>query len=76
MLRAKIIIIVVIIIMGGGNNTNEGMNDNLSRMKLKAKTKVKEFIHTAQMKREHHAEQHRRELSISVGDGIETGSTP
>ena len=70
-LRAKIIIIVVIIIMGGGNNTNEGMNDNLSRMKLKAKTKVKEFIHTAQMKREHHAEQHRRELSISVGDGTD-----
>ena len=49
--------------MGGGNNNardNEGMHTNLSQLKRKAQTKVKEFIHTAQAKRE----QVERELSI------------
>ena len=51
--------------MGGGNaNTDEGMSANLSQLKRKAQTKVKEFIHTAQAKRE----QVERELSIG-GDG-------
>ena len=45
--------------MGGGNTANapdEGMTsgtNHLSQLKRKAKTKVKEFIHTAQMKKEH-----------------------
>ena len=40
----------------GGGNTDEGMTsgtNHLSQLKRKAKTKVKEFIHTAQMKKEH-----------------------
>ena len=43
--------------MGGGNTdegtTTSGTHHHLSQLKRKAKTKVKEFIHTAQMKREH-----------------------
>ena len=42
--------------MGGGNTdegTTSGTNHSLSQLKRKAKTKVKEFIHTAQMKKEH-----------------------
>ena len=64
-------------IMGGGNNTDdEGMmmRANLSQLKRKAQTKVKEFIHTAQAKREH---VERVELSLRGGMVLvaRTGST-
>jgi len=61
--------------MGGGNTdegtTTSGTHHHLSQLKRKAKTKVKEFIHTAQMKREH-VERLSRFL---LGANGKTGST-